>query len=146
MPVQVLARAIAQAFASRQYRPAAQVGQQVLRQRLGGDIALLGTLAQRLQADVVEVAGQFAAEPRGRVRARGFLGRARRRLRGAQRLAGERQPILRKSVPRERLRMVALAAGEEAKLIEARDALRAELDRLGGARALRPKREAKARA
>jgi len=62
----------------------------------------------------------------------------------AQRLAGERQPILRKSVPRERLRMVALAAGEEDDLVAARDALRRALDALGPAPRLRPKRDASA--
>lgn len=64
----------------------------------------------------------------------------------AQRLAGERQPILRRSVPRERLRMVAAAAGEEAKLVEARDALRAVLETLGAAHAPRPKREVRVHA
>ncbi|HSH07017.1 MAG TPA: cytochrome b N-terminal domain-containing protein [Burkholderiales bacterium] len=59
----------------------------------------------------------------------------------AQRLAGERQPILRQSVPRERLRMVELAAGEEAGLVTARDALRATLEAMGPAPLPRPKRE-----
>jgi len=62
----------------------------------------------------------------------------------AQRLAGERQPILRKSVPRERLRMAALAAGEEADLVAARDALRGALEALGPAPRPRPKRDAAA--
>jgi len=64
----------------------------------------------------------------------------------AQRLAGERQPILRKSVPRERLRMVELAAGDEAELARARDALRAALEALGPAPLPRPKREAREKA
>ncbi len=59
----------------------------------------------------------------------------------ALRLAGERQPVLRASVPRERLRMVALAAGDEAALGAARDALRAALEAMGPAPARRPKRE-----
>jgi coenzyme F420-reducing hydrogenase delta subunit/Pyruvate/2-oxoacid:ferredoxin oxidoreductase delta subunit len=64
----------------------------------------------------------------------------------AQRLAGERQPILRKSVPRERLRMVELAAGDEVALRAARDALRAALEALGPAPLPRPKRETPGRA
>jgi coenzyme F420-reducing hydrogenase delta subunit/ferredoxin len=59
----------------------------------------------------------------------------------AQRLAGTRQPILRKSVPRERLGIVELAAGEEADLVAARDALRAALEAIGPAPLARPKRE-----
>jgi len=59
----------------------------------------------------------------------------------AQRLAGTRQPILRKSVPRERLRMVELAAGEEADLAAARDALRAALEAMAPAPLQPPKRE-----
>ena len=64
----------------------------------------------------------------------------------AQRLAGARQPILRKSVPRERLRMVELAAGEESDLVAARDALRAALEAMGPAPLPRPKRETPGRA
>jgi len=64
----------------------------------------------------------------------------------AQRLAGERQPILRGSVPRERLRMVALAAGEEGDLLAARDALREALQAIGPAPLARPKRETAGRA
>lgn len=59
----------------------------------------------------------------------------------AQRLAGARQPILRQSVPRARLRMVELAAGEEAELLAARDALRAALEAMVPAPLARPKRE-----
>ena len=59
----------------------------------------------------------------------------------ALRLAGERQPVLRASVPRERLRMVALAAGDEAALAAARDALRSALEAMGPAPARQPKRE-----
>jgi len=64
----------------------------------------------------------------------------------AQRLAGERQPILRGSVPRERLRMAALAAGEEGDLLAARDALREALQAIGPAPLARPKRETAGRA
>jgi coenzyme F420-reducing hydrogenase delta subunit/ferredoxin len=64
----------------------------------------------------------------------------------AQRLAGTRQPILRKSVPRERLRMVELAAGEEADLAAARDALRAALEAMAPAPLQPPKRERLGRA
>jgi len=64
----------------------------------------------------------------------------------AQRLAGVRQPILRKSVPRERLRMVECAAGEEADLVAARDALRGALEAMGAAPLARPKREKPGRA
>jgi quinol-cytochrome oxidoreductase complex cytochrome b subunit/coenzyme F420-reducing hydrogenase delta subunit len=63
----------------------------------------------------------------------------------AQRLAGERQPAVRKSVPRERLRMVERAAGEEAALRAARDALREALAAMGPAPLPRPKREATAK-
>jgi len=59
----------------------------------------------------------------------------------AQRLAGERQPAVRKSVPRERLRMVELAAGEEADLLAARDALRSALAALGPVPLPRSKRD-----
>jgi coenzyme F420-reducing hydrogenase delta subunit len=59
----------------------------------------------------------------------------------ALRLAGERQPVLRASVPRERLRMVALAAGDEAALAAAHDALRSALEAMGPAPARQPKRE-----
>jgi len=59
----------------------------------------------------------------------------------AQRLAGTRQPILRKSVPRERLRMVELGAGEEAELAAARDALRTALEAMAPAPLQPPKRE-----
>lgn len=64
----------------------------------------------------------------------------------AQRLAGTRQPVLRKSVPRERLSMVELAAGEEAELIAARDALRAALEAMAPAPLPPPKRERSGRA
>jgi coenzyme F420-reducing hydrogenase delta subunit/ferredoxin len=59
----------------------------------------------------------------------------------ALRLAGERQPVLRASVPRERLRMVALAAGDGAALAAAHDALRSALEAMGPAPARQPKRE-----
>ena len=72
MAVGVLARAVGQAFAARQHRLTTQVAPQVLRERLGGHVALLRALAQGFQHDVVEVARQLARQPRRRIRPRRF--------------------------------------------------------------------------
>ena len=58
MAAQELARAITEAWCAREDRQTVEVTLDVVRERLGGRVALRRLLRQRLQHDVVEVAGQ----------------------------------------------------------------------------------------
>jgi hypothetical protein len=86
MPLHELAAAVRHALRARQHRLALEVAVEVEGHRLDRRIAMLGALGQRLQHDVVEVAGDLARAAAQCQRARrvavGLAQQVGRRLRG----------------------------------------------------------------